>query len=391
MGRRLTSVLGVLVLVGALDGCWLQPGMDAARSRWNPGEQELTAATVGGLTGLWTVQPAPGSLINAPLSFDGGIFVTSQSGEVTRLDAGTGATRWALPVDIDFAGAPIWHQGRLLVPAPLLDGGAVLVLDPATGAPTDLLGHANIREIATAGGQVAFLTVFSVHPFTGTYRVAWKYTPTYFTGGSFPSRTFAIVGDRIEWPVNTLAQGYSSACPPHPPEENLDGCAPDWSTDLGGVATAPAGLGDAQVVYGDAGGTVTVLDTATGAIRWTAETGGSIDQAPAVTNDDIFVATAANRLVALPAAGCRASTCPRRWDGILPGAPTAPPVVASDVVYVTVGGDVLAFPAAGCGAATCTPVVQVSAGATITGGPIVDDGRLVVGTADGHVVAFGLP
>jgi len=65
-------------------------------------------------------------------------------------------------------------------------------------------------------------------------------------------------------------------------------------------------------------------------------------------------------------------------------------VVAGDVVYVTVGSDVLAFPAGGCGTATCAPLAQVSAGARITGGPIVDDGRLVVGTEDGHVVAFGL-
>jgi len=395
MARRLTTALAVLALVVPLSGCWLQPGVNAARSSWNPGEQQLTAATVGGVTELWTVQPAPGSAINSPVSFDGGVFVTSQSGRVARLDASTGATHWALPISLDFAGAPIWHQGHLLVPAPLVDGGTVLVLDPATGDPTDFLRHANIREIATAGGQVAFLSVFSVHPFTGTYRVTWKYTPTYFAGGSGPSRSFAIVGDRIQWPLNTLARGYSSACPPQPPESGLDGCAPDWTTDLGGVASSPAGLGDSQVVYGDSSGTVSVLDTASGAVRWTAETGGSIEQAPAVTNDGIFVATnnfpaSDRRVVAVPAAGCGTSSCTPSWTGILTDAATAAPVVAGDVVYVTVGSDVLAFPAGGCGTATCAPLAQVSAGARITGGPIVDDGRLVVGTEDGHVVAFGL-
>jgi hypothetical protein len=30
-------------------------------------------------------------------------------------------------------------------------------------------------------------------------------------------------------------------------------------------------------------------------------------------------------------------------------------------------------------------------GSTVTGGPVVDGGRLIVGTGSGQVVAFGLP
>jgi outer membrane protein assembly factor BamB len=399
MARRLTmvlAVLGVVALVAPLSGCWLQPGVNAARSSWNPGEQQLTASTVGDLTELWKVEPAPGSFVNAPLSFDGGIFVTSRSGKVARLDASTGATRWALPVTLEFLNAPIWHQGQLLIPAPFTDGGTVFMFDPATGDFAGTRQHPNVNEIATAGGQVAFLSVFSVHPFTGTFSVTWKYTPTYFYGGVGPTRTFAIVGERIQWPSNTLARGYSAACPPQPPESGLGGCAPDWTTDLGGVATAPAGLGDTRVVYGDSSGTVSVLDTATGAVQWTAETGHSIDQPPAVTNDTIFVlpydvTQGVFGLAALPAAGCGAATCAPRWRADLPALPTGAPVVAGNVVYVPVGSDVLAFAADRCGAPSCPALAQVSAGATITGGPIVDDGRLVVGTEDGHVAAFGLP
>ena len=45
----------------------------------------------------------------------------------------------------------------------------------------------------------------------------------------------------------------------------------------------------------------------------------------------------------------------------------------------------------GCGGSPCSPLVTVSVGSEVTGGPIVDDGRLIAGAADGQVVAFGLP
>jgi hypothetical protein len=51
----------------------------------------------------------------------------------------------------------------------------------------------------------------------------------------------------------------------------------------------------------------------------------------------------------------------------------------------------VAFPAGGCGAAACDPLATLDAGLPVTGGPVVDDGRVVVGTERGRVVAFGLP
>jgi hypothetical protein len=69
-------------------------------------------------------------------------------------------------------------------------------------------------------------------------------------------------------------------------------------------------------------------------------------------------------------------------------------VVAQDVAYAaTSDGSILAFAMAGCGGAACDPLVEVSVGAGrfITGGPIVHGGRVLAGTADGRVVAFGLP
>jgi outer membrane protein assembly factor BamB len=69
-------------------------------------------------------------------------------------------------------------------------------------------------------------------------------------------------------------------------------------------------------------------------------------------------------------------------------------VAAGDVAYAaTSAGSILAFDLAGCGAATCDPLARVSigTGTFITGDPIVHNGRVLAGTADGRVVAFGLP
>jgi outer membrane protein assembly factor BamB len=110
-----------------------------------------------------------------------------------------------------------------------------------------------------------------------------------------------------------------------------------------------------------------------------------------VTGDEILVATTDGRLVALPADGCGAPTCASTWEAPLGGAPTQAPAVGGDVVYATAGSRILAFPAGGYGAAICDPLVTLDAGLPVTGGPVVDDGRVLVGTESGRVVAFGLP
>jgi len=52
-----------------------------------------------------------------------------------------------------------------------------------------------------------------------------------------------------------------------------------------------------------------------------------------------------------------------------------------------------AFDAAGCGAGvtTCEPLWSASTGSSVTGAPAVSGGRLYVGTADGRLLAYGLP
>lgn len=61
------------------------------------------------------------------------------------------------------------------------------------------------------------------------------------------------------------------------------------------------------------------------------------------------------------------------------------------MVYATAGRQIAAFPLDGAGTPDTSPLVTVSAPDTITGGPIVHDGRLIAGTESGHLLAYGLP
>ena len=68
-------------------------------------------------------------------------------------------------------------------------------------------------------------------------------------------------------------------------------------------------------------------------------------------------------------------------------------LLAGKVLYAgTKDGRLVAFRAAGCPEAACEPLLDVDlGGGAIVAGPIVVDGTVIAGTADGQLVAYGLP
>jgi len=398
--RRTGAAFGVLALVSTMAGCWVQPGFDAGRSSWNPDETELTSTNVHNLTELWDAPMPSAERVNAPVSVSDTIYVTTRT-DVAAVDAATGVLRWDRNLDDDELGffpdlgAPVWDRGALLVPTSFHNQvGTVEKLDPADGSTISTTPGDAVFELAVADERIAVLSGRLNSSGLAAATISWTYSPSGpLSSGGYPGASFAIVGDRIQWSYGTSAQGFSAACPPYPPDWPVSGCAPDWTTPLAGTPTAPVGIGTTQVVYGDSSGTVTVLDTATGAVAWTAELGAGISRKPAVADGNLLVATDDGRLVALPAAGCgTATTCTPLWSASLGAAPSTGPAVGGDVAYIGVGGDIVAFARDGCGQPTCPELTRISTGTSpVTGGPIVHDGRLVVGTGDGHLVAFGLP
>lgn len=380
----------MVALAISLSGCWLQPGFDAGRSAWNPGESALTAATVADAVELWSHDSGTGAVQNPPLSVNGRIVavarpdVAGQPSKAVGLDAASGVAQWTTPLAPtsggQVVGSPVYASGVVMIPAaqrPTSTTSGSYRLNLASGALTEA-GDSTARTYSAADGGVAELWVASMLGFT-LVGIDWTYNPlARIEFGSTYSSDFAFVGDRILWAVSQYAAGYSPACPQVPgvPAGN---CLPDWYFHLDANAVSIAKLGADGVVYADDTGTVTALDAATGVLRWRAELGPALTKTVAVTDESVYVSTGDNRLVALAVADGAV-----RWEVPLAAAGGGP-VVAGDVVYVSVGSDVLAYSLAG------DPLATLAVGSSVTAGPIVDEGRIVVGTSDGRVVALGLP
>jgi outer membrane protein assembly factor BamB len=394
--RRFWGALGVLAVVAGLSGCWLQPGFDAGRSGWNDGEHTITAANVDQLTELWDVDIAGVGGLGAVVSTGGKVY-TIKGTVVSARRADTGAEVWQRdlplepPAESRSLSGPVIFQNRLLVGAEdwalSFPSGQVYDLSVSTGAIVGSSASGPASDLAVADGLLVRQSIAKVSSL-GDYVVwlDWKYQPAMPAGVGLgqPGR-FAIVGDRVAWSTGTDALGYDTTCPP---ASSGDLCPPVWRTAL---ATAPvdiAAVGTTHVAYSDSAGTVSVLDAPTGAVSWTADAGSGVSRL-AVAGGTIFASTVDNRLIALPAAGCGAPTCGPLWEATLAG-PGLDPVIGGDVVYVPAGGDIAAFAVAGCGTATCEPLTVLDAERDLSG-LIVDEGRVVASSADGHLVAFGLP
>jgi outer membrane protein assembly factor BamB len=210
--------------------------------------------------------------------------------------------------------------------------------------------------------------------------------------------TGALVG-RATLGTDTLYVS-GEAVTAYPVSGPQSGCGPDgttecplWSTPLDGAAGGPPVLGDggATLYVGTAAGTVYALDTATGAVSWTAAVGSAVTGAPALAGGTLFVPTASGDLVALDA-GCGTATCTPLWSAATGSTIAWQPTVAGGVAFTASGdGTLRAFDTAGCGAATCPALWSASTGSTVTGAPAVSGGRLYAGTADGRLIAYGLP
>lgn len=382
--RRTRTTLAGLAASALLAGCWVQPGFDAGRGNWNP-DPTITPANVGELVELW--EHDTGDLpVLAPLSVNRRIFagVSDPSGshEAVALDAVTGAVVWENERESQGTTmyTPVYLGGNILLPISQLRFGQAVKVSAATGEDAGSISTRGVWSLAVAGGElvVADFNYSSTIPSFIAYSIEWQYDAviTYTSDDPLaPSSHFALVDDRILWAYDTTAVGYAPC--------GAAQCPAAWTTELGGKPIGLAKVDSGFAAYTLDTGAVTVVDVLTGAIRWTTDAGAGTP--PAVASSKIVVGTDDNRLVTLEAA----SGAPL-WEAALPG-PASRPLVGGEVVYVEAGGDLLAFPLGGCEAASCEPIARLEIGASASGGPIVDSGRVIVGTSDGRIVAFGHP
>lgn len=388
--RKIGALAGALALGTTLSGCWEQPGFDAGHTNWNPGESILTPTTVDDAVELWSYDTGDDP-VTAPLSVSGKVFAGDATGPLkgaVGLDAATGDLLWSTSSDqlpdavlSDLA----YLGGNLHLSWSQLTFGGFITINSSTGALTSAggAGGNGNTDVAVVDGQRVVRGGGQNRFFPGQF-ATWVLGPRcdarYIAPFGDPNggTAFAFVGTNLMWSFGTEARGFRDC------DTATRAYVTTWATGLGGTPTGVAAAGPDGVVYLDDTGTLTRLDATTGASQWTAEVGAGAT-GPTVADGKVLVTTADGRVVAYAA-----DTGAQVWEARLPA--TGSQVVAGgEVAYVAAGTDVVAFAVDGCGAASCSALATLPVGGTVSGGPIVDDGRIVVGTSDGRVVAFGLP
>src|SRR5262249_34577454 len=157
---------------------------------------------------------------------------------------------------------------------------------------------------------------------------------------------------------------------------------PTWATALDGTNTWRPVIGDngATLYAGTDAGTVYAVDSATGAVRWSAAVGSAVTGSVALAGDTLYVATPSGALVALAAGGCGAAPCTPAWSAATGSSVSQQPAVANGVVYTaSADGSLHAFATSGCGGdATCPALWSHATGRQLSDAPIVSSGRLFV-------------
>jgi len=170
-------------------------------------------------------------------------------------------------------------------------------------------------------------------------------------------------------------------------------CAPQWDVDVFSAAGLPVAVSASSVGVPLANGNVAVVDASSGALQWTAVTGSTNAQPPAVDDTGtMYVATADGSVRAFGTA-CDAESCLARWTTRSTGAAlSSQPLVANEVVYVgTVTGRVYTFDAGTCTNGCAPSFSTLVDGAANRVVPVVDTGTLYTTNNNGTVAAYRLP
>jgi outer membrane protein assembly factor BamB len=183
----------------------------------------------------------------------------------------------------------------------------------------------------------------------------------------------------------TVLAFATDSCVPSPVPSD---CLPMWTTDVGSTAGMQVSISATQLAVPLLSGNVAVLDAATGAVQWTAQTFANGAQSPAVDATSFYIGTLDSKVRKFPIAGCAAATCAATATSpSAGGAITGQPVVAGGVVYVgTSTGKLVAFDAG-----TLTQLASLTVNASASRVTVIEDSGTVYATTDNGTVAAYRP
>jgi outer membrane protein assembly factor BamB len=402
MGRVLRGA-GLFASALLLTGCfWPAVGAGPGRTAHNPFEDTITAETVAGLEELWSA-PTEGAA-RYPVTSAAGVHVVGDR-TVYGVARENGEQLWehtmSWPVPGPRVGPMVNWDGALW--AGWYMWGTLL--DPLTG---DSLGD------PPAEGQIQGVRSdqYAVVGFSG-WIDATVNGSTFLVGDpeanlDYPDQTMTLGEDHLFVAGPGLALSpdglpvYSSSglrafateeldfCYEHNPRDLAVAC-PEWELTHE-IRLPPVLDSEKDVLYAAYDTTVLGVAAADGSELWSADVGVTVAVEPALADGVLFVVGGSpdgGRLVAVDA-----DDGVVLWEADTSAGVEQQPAVAGGLVFTAATDgtvEVFAIDACAGSGGGCDPVWSVGTGSAITGAPAVDRGQLYVGTADGRLVAYGLP
>lgn len=256
-------------------GAWAQGAADAGNSGFNPGENQLTAASAPHLQTAWVTPVfniegaviAGGAAYYVPMPTN-----TADHATLMVKNVVTGSTLWSLQLPLGTFGTGAVVGGQILLPflyAP--DGAGLLSVDLSTHRVmwrTVLANNGNYSGSVIAATGIAFFddgTAFNAYRISDGH-LLWSHVDT----------------------STTAAAGYAAV---------------------------------GSTVYTLGGGNLIAYSATSGSRQWSAPAAASLTSGPIVADGHVYLSEGAE-IQAYSADGCGRVTCGPAWDTVLPGNPS---------------------------------------------------------------------
>jgi outer membrane protein assembly factor BamB len=378
---------------------WLQGCFGVTRTCFDPYENVLGAGNVGALGVVWRASVGTTG-DSAPVFADGKLFVGTATG-LLGLDPSTGgiiinyhsgpvssgpAVARGFDPQPDPPGKVIFGSTDGILHAITTAGGPLwqVALGAAPTSPLIIQGSTDLRTTVIVGAGRTLIAL------NGNGKPLWK---TVLQGGDISTPAALLVNPPPDPDRVIVAAGNTLSAVDPASGAVVWTSAPSRSRLGAPAVTGPSAIGDPGILVGDSAATLYAIDPGSGAVISRFRAAGAIVASPAIgtaaqAGPAVFLGDRAGDIYAIDSTD---DFPPPEWQTAVGGPVDGPPLLANGVVYVATDpaiGDPGIF---ALDAASGRTLFSATLPGGVASGPIVADGRLVVATKSGDVLAYQGP